>query len=303
MRGAELIAIAREGFLDDAKSPYLWSDTHLLRLANEAEREAARRAKLILDKTNATDANVYSGKATSTSSGNLVDSAASFVSAVALGKTVYNTTKNTFATVTSYVSGTSIGLSGDIMTTGESYVIGDPAKALTRVCVVAGTATYALSGKVLKVKSCYLASNGDPLVQKTEGWLDEFYHGWRVATGLPAYYIEDSGMITLVPKPETLLSSGTGKDTLFLEVFRLPLADFTLVANSGPEIPESYHIDLIHGICELAYQKQDAETGDAAKRVFHGEQFTRKFGPPMSARLEATIRALPSNFKLGVPKW
>ena len=51
----EIIQSAREDFLDDAVTPYLWSDIVLARYANEAEKEACRRASLLSDKTTAQD--------------------------------------------------------------------------------------------------------------------------------------------------------------------------------------------------------------------------------------------------------
>jgi hypothetical protein len=44
----ELRLAARED-LDDTAKPYLWSDAFLNNGANEAENEAARRARLIVD--------------------------------------------------------------------------------------------------------------------------------------------------------------------------------------------------------------------------------------------------------------
>lgn len=60
------------------------------------------------------------GTTTSTSANQLVDSAASFTSAM-VGETVHNDTDDTWAKVTSFVSATTLGISVDIMTSGEDY--------------------------------------------------------------------------------------------------------------------------------------------------------------------------------------
>ena len=52
--------------IDDVTAPYLWEDDELRAYINEAEREAARRSRLILDKStvSVTDISVVSGTST-----------------------------------------------------------------------------------------------------------------------------------------------------------------------------------------------------------------------------------------------
>lgn len=45
----ELVAFVRKNLLDDTVEPYLWSDDTLTQLALEAEKEACRRAHLLVD--------------------------------------------------------------------------------------------------------------------------------------------------------------------------------------------------------------------------------------------------------------
>ncbi|MBZ0158397.1 MAG: hypothetical protein K8I29_19540 [Alphaproteobacteria bacterium] len=47
----EILDAARNDFLADKNTPKLWSDDTLARYANEAEREACRRADLLIDST------------------------------------------------------------------------------------------------------------------------------------------------------------------------------------------------------------------------------------------------------------
>lgn len=291
MTTTELISLARTQFLDDSITPYKWSDTYLAQLLTLAQREACRRASLILDKTTQTSANVASGTATDTIANKLVDSGAAFTTTM-VGKTVYNSTDNTWAVITAMDSATQLNLSTDIMVSGESYTIGDASKALARVCVSSGVAEYTLSDKVIKIDKCYLASRGRayPLIQKLQ--LNS------TSKGTPVWYMEDRKLITLYPEPDASMNSGTGIDTLNLEVYRLPLADLTISPNTTPEIDEEYHFDLIHYMCFLAYKKQDSETYDPNMSKWHEQQFAMKFGLPISAESETKLKKLPSNFEL-----
>ena len=302
MKTSDLLTFLREEYLDDAVEPFQWSDIYLLRLLNTAEQEAARRADLLLDETHATAADLATGVATATTVGALVDSAAVFVS-TEVGKTVYNTTKNTFATITALISGTQLTLSSDIMVSGDSYIIGDPAYALTRICLESEIAQYPTSQKIKKIVNCYRASDGYPLLQKTEAWLDTNFAQWRSIQGAPIYYIEKKGMVRVTPIPDATINSGTGKDTLIFGAYRLPLRDMVVTGNSAPEIDEQYHINLLDHVCELAYAKQDADTYDAQKSIRHAQAFIQKFGPPVSALVEQNMRLIPSGFRLDGPKF
>lgn len=55
MLGSELVQQLRESVLDDTVEPYLWSTPELLRSLNYAERQACRRAQLIIDSVTAND--------------------------------------------------------------------------------------------------------------------------------------------------------------------------------------------------------------------------------------------------------
>lgn len=74
------------------------------------------------DDTVADGLSIATGTATSTTANKLVDSAASFTSAV-LNKTLYNSTDDTWAKVSAVDSATQLSLSADIMASGENYVI------------------------------------------------------------------------------------------------------------------------------------------------------------------------------------
>ena len=64
-----------------------------------------------------------SGTTTATTANKLVDSTQNFTSSVEIGDTVNNTTDGTSATISAVDSNTTLSISSDIMTTGESYSI------------------------------------------------------------------------------------------------------------------------------------------------------------------------------------
>jgi hypothetical protein len=304
MNVSDALSTLRTDYLYDVEEPYLWSDMYLLRLLSLAESEAARRAGLIRDTTNATASDIFTGSATSTTADKLVNSGATFTSAT-VGKTVYNTTDNTWTTVTALDSTTQLSLTDDIMASGEAYIIGTPAQALTRVCLTSGTGQYTTSAKITKIDGCRMASDMLPLEQKTEAWLDDNYYQWRLATGKPVFYVERKGSIQVVPAPDANINSGTGVDTLLLDVFRLPLVTFT-TANADTEsfeIDDEYHFGLLDWAAHLAYNKQDSHTYDANRAAAHAAAFASKFGQPVSALLEENMRILPAHFTLRTPQW
>lgn len=292
METIELEQIARTQFLKDVTQPYQWSEEYVYQLLTQAEREACKRASLILDKTTQTSDNVATGTVTSTTTSKLIDTNATFTADM-VGYTVYNSTDNTWAVITALDSPTIVSISADIMVSGEAYAIGDASKALTRVCVESGTSEYTLSDKVIKIERCYLSSRGKQYPLKQELQVNSN------AVGVPMWYTEEKKLLTLFPTPDATVNSGTGIDTLNLEVYRLPLTDLSGVDGQTPEIDDEYHFDLIHYACYLAYSKQDVDTQDMSKALWHEAQFEKKFGRKMTANEETILRKMPSDFQLG----
>lgn len=128
---------------------------------------------------------------------------------------------------------------------------------LCSISLVAGTATYALSKKILAITRLKLASQTYPLPPSTVEELDGGYGDWQaLADGDPRTYCIDmaSDSITFVPPP-------LANDTAALTVYRMPLVKLALTAMSADlGFREEYHEDLIPWMLHLAYRKQDAET-------------------------------------------
>lgn len=82
---------------------------------------------------------IVAGTATSTTANKLIDSAAAFTSAL-VGKTVYNSTDDTWAYINAVDSATQLALTQNIMASGEAYVIANAfATVNAALAVVPGT--------------------------------------------------------------------------------------------------------------------------------------------------------------------
>ena len=106
----------------------------------------------------------------------------------------------------------------DDSTENDSEAVPLPLCSLT---VVAGTAIYTVSKKILRILRCVPAATSRSIEKKTEDWLDEFYPAWSDDEGTPVYFLEDKDKIRLVPKPVV-------DDTMQLSIVRLPLVEMTV---------------------------------------------------------------------------
>lgn len=93
--------------------------------AEEWWRQGVMAQAMNVDISSATA--VDSGTADGTTANKLVDSTQNFVTTVSTGQVVKNTTDNTFAIVTAIDSNTQLSLDNDIMVSGETYIIYQPA--------------------------------------------------------------------------------------------------------------------------------------------------------------------------------
>lgn len=191
--------------LDDVAPDYLWSDAELDNLINQAEAEASRRSRLIIDASTA-----------------------------------------------------------DICT----------------IAVVAGTAVYPLSSKILRVLEAYPSWDTRPLRHAITKELN-CRTGWRTETSArPDHVVKDweTGKLRLYPIP-------TEAGTLSLRVYRTPLERMQ-ADDDVPEIKEAYHDKLVYWVKYRAYLKPDADTLNKNAAAEALAEFEREFGPPISAWAE-----------------
>ena len=172
------------------------------------------------------------------------------------------------------------GTAGTASTSGQ--------KPLCTLTIVANTATYNLSPKILQIKRCQLQTMTTPLfgpVSYSE--LDETQPGWFGTNGTigtagsgghPTYFLNEPGnTITFVLAPSV-------SDTAHLVVSRLPLLPITLT--SSPEIDEAYHESMCDWAAHLAFKKPDSEAVNLNLSKYYEDKFTEKFGSLPSAYTE-----------------
>lgn len=108
--------------------------------------------------------------------------------------------------------------------------------------------------------------------------MDERIPGWEdSASGTPIIFVPDleSGKLKVWPPSSTSID-------LKMTIVRVPLNEME-TDDDEPEIPSRYHGALLDYMKFLGYQKQDADTMDAAKSLKFEERFAAEFGPPVSA--------------------
>jgi hypothetical protein len=143
-----------------------------------------------------------------------------------------------------------------------------------QISVTAGTSSYALNSKVLKVLYAYIDGEEAFLEKMTTDYMLASY-GVDVLSDAaadrdtPRYYSLDyqMGYIKLWPSP-------VANGTLKLSVSRLPITELAYVTPNLPgtpgtgaelDIPVRFHRDMIAGVLYRAYKKNDADTESLAR--------------------------------------
>jgi len=177
-------------------------------------------------------------------------------------------------------------------TAGTAGTLGQ--KPLCTLSVVADTAVYNLSPKILQIKRCQLKSMTYPLTGPISyPEVDEYYTGWIGTSGTvgtcgtgghPDYFLNEPGnTITFIQAPSS-------NDTAYLVVSRLPLTPFTL--NTSPEIEERLHEGLMDWAAHLAYMKNDSDTLNMNLAKQYEEKFSNQFGALGNAYSERMKKVL-----------
>lgn len=127
---------------------------------------------------------------------------------------------------------------------------------------------YPLDNRVLEILSAKMSNQARFLDRTTKASLDRWNPEWRNETpGDPRCFLTDynEGDLTLHPK-------SNADATLYLTVYRLPLAQYTEdTIDFEPEIHFRHHFRLVDGIMAQAYNKDDSETLDPEKAARHRE--------------------------------
>lgn len=158
--------------------------------------------------------------------------------------------------------------------------------------IEAGVNAYTLDSRILAVIRLALPGIAYPLDRVSLDELDRSRRNWMSEEGVPAQYCLDveTGKLYLDRVP---LVDYTGSS---MTVHRLPLERLALAVAPDPEvpedegtpaveleIPENYHMDLLHWVERLAFLKRDAETFDKKRSDDAETRFGMVFGSRPSA--------------------
>jgi hypothetical protein len=153
---------------------------------------------------------------------------------------------------------------------------------ITQVSVTAGSTSYTLDSRVLKVLTARLPSRSQALHITSNPEMDRLSPNWRSLSSNPTHLLVDPEGRGL---RATLCGQPTQDEILQLVVFRLPLEPMN-TDDDEPEIPRQYHLGLLEWMAHLAYKKRDSETKDDARSQAHAEEFTRIFGEREDANIK-----------------
>jgi len=100
---------------------FKWSDAQIQTQITQGIKDISAKSPRVVRIE--LDVEARTGSSTSTSANNLVDASKAHFLSTDVGKVIYNTTDYTWATIISYSSTSQVGLSKDIMASGEGYNI------------------------------------------------------------------------------------------------------------------------------------------------------------------------------------
>lgn len=293
----EIFADARAK-LNDQYVPYKWADSELIDYLNEAEREACRRANLIVDKSTAAYCRIELVAGTAVYS---LDTKVLKVRNAYIGPSVSGTTfswDSTTKTLADSGSGfLTAGFEEGMKITVGGFTTAANNGQFTIDSVVAGSIVVDEDTMTTEIAGDSVTIHSDltPLMETTRAVMDLDSGAWQTTTGEPTCFIKESGTELLVyPIP-------TEANTLSLIVSRLPASAMTTTTmTASPEIPEQYHYDLSVWMCKLAYERAGSDTNDLNKATYYDKLFTDRFGDRPSARAEAFRRRNP---RMGQVRW
>jgi len=180
----------------------------------------------------------------------------------------------------------------------QNLIVDKTTEDYCTIATVAGTSTYAIDAKVIKIIQAKLDSQDLPLAQVTRVEMNDINPYWQSANaqqGTPKHFMcEAEGELILIPTPAL-------PDTLRLIVSRYPAEDVTLA--TAFEIPERFHLDLIPYICHLAYLKPTKLTYNLDRSTMYGNMFTAIFGPRQPASMETAQRTAPFGGNGAANRW
>lgn len=267
--------------LDDEAQPYRHADGVLTGWLNEAQREAAERARLI------------------------VDSATPEITRIALrdGVAAYPLDPRILFVQRARLDANELAPAavGDLLRSGCADWSGEPRRY--GLDMDAGTLTLlpapdrATEDAVIVTAAVWLAGTLSVTTEAAIGasvgdlvTLAGYADGTHVVTTVAG----SAFGLAVADDPGAFVAATAARHrNLSLTVLRAPLADME-ADDDEPEIPARYHRDLIDWCCHLAYLLRDSDTESFQRATAFEQRFTQRFGPRLSARDHARLSRNPS---------
>lgn len=167
------------------------------------------------------------------------------------------------------------------------HLFDDSTAELCTIAVTAGTQSYDLDARILRLQHAYLGD--EPLVHITQRGLEAVGYDWRGAErDTPARFFVTGRRLTLECPP-------AADATLALGVWREPLAKAE--AHDELEWPTDQE-SLAHWVCYRALMRPDEDSARPELAMQHRALFESLFGVEVPAKVRAELLAYPDTLHL-----
>jgi hypothetical protein len=299
LKATDIIALARQDFLDDNVETYLWSNSTLLRYLNEAEaEEACVRAELIEDRDTVSDANDLPVCRISLVAGQSEYRVSSYLRRILRLKitTEVNPIEPTTESwLDRFYSGWEAATGTPrfvFIRKGRVVFVPAPEESATVQMVV-----YRKPLNEMRITSISVVGSSNISFDAATGIIT-MPTGNFISAGLrPGNELTVTGT---AGNNGTLTASVVNKTAIAVNEDLVDEDDVsaTITSDSIPEVGSEFHVKLIDWLCHMAYLKQDADTRDMQKVNMYEQNFEKTFGPRPSARALGLRLTKPRNAKV-----
>lgn len=301
MTGDELFDTLQRDYLDDQIRPTAWDPDSLLLFLNEGEREACRRAPLLVDWVTPTDAaglplcqvSLVADVADYAVSGKIlrIKNEGNYLVSRPNPPLVVKTVQwlNEYDPDWRTAEGPPLFI---VFERGKIKVVPIPQEAYTLMLTVVRLPLGDFGfGGISLTGASDISFNATAKTITTVGgnFIAAGFRPGRTATVTGTVSNNSSFSLLTVTRTVLTVSETPVNETNTSAV---------ITADSIPEIGEEHHFGLLDWAAHLAYKKQDRENEDSGRSKRHEADFTARFGPRSSATAEAIRRVLPGPIRM-----
>lgn len=265
--------------LNDGETPQLWSDDEICEYYNKTMADVARMTDMWIESLSygyvtRTDIIFAIDKTITTIAGNFIQAGFYRGASITISGSPANSGIKTIAKVSTGVITVEESLTAEVA--GASITISYPTP-MNRIVLVHGTSRYQLDPRVVSIKEGTVwitdaDGNRWRLEMTTRSMLDSCFGDWRDEDEAPTshYLLDDQeGYITMFPTPDDVSTY-----TLTCTVGRMPMEmAYADDRSKIVELRREFLVDIMDGIREHAYAKDDVGTMDLQRSVAFGKKF------------------------------